>query len=286
MEAKGRIETLTQIQFLIDSKDKVKDKVFQWMRDKKRIRFHITGEAVVSGTAAGGIVFLEPPDGSVGGCDVSLKTWYRKGSRSQLNTLKGLESLIYQADNGIAPPSSDDLWFIHQGIMEAANIQIYNTKTESSSLVTCSSPFCDSSAMNRYIEIALDELSMRDIPENVRDSINGETISDLFVEWYKKRMVEDDLHSIKNWESYKSLFPWCEFTFTRGTEDNPLEWMHIVTRGAHPERIDEPWNWIHGSASIHRKQHLYGWDSILQDYPHMIPKVKKARELANQKEGL
>lgn len=279
MEAKGNIKNIDKITFLIDSKDQVKNNIIKWMKDKKRIRFYITGEAYISRTESGGTIVLDYPD-YVNNTNINLNTWYKKRSYSQLNTLKGLESIIYQLDNGVAPASSDMLWFIHQGIMESANIRIYNPKTDDTSIVTCSSPHCDTKTMNKFIEIALDELSTRNIQDDVRDSLSGKNISELFISWYKKRMIEDDILNLKNWEEYKKMFPWCEFTFKRGTEDDPLQRMHIVSAGADKADYEEPWNWIHASRSIHAKQHQYGWEPILQDYPHLIQKVNKARLIA------
>ncbi|MCK5601505.1 hypothetical protein KAR91_06545 [Candidatus Pacearchaeota archaeon] len=285
MESVGKIHPIGKISFYPASREEVRDNIKRWYKEKQKISFVITGEAIIETGNEHGEIFLTTPEGQLAGNDIVLKTWYKRRTLSQLNTLKALESIIYQCDNGVVPVvAENDLWFIHQGIIELAGLTIYNSFTDSYIKLTSSSPMCDTVAMNRFIEIALDELSKRSIPENVRDSLFDQPIKNIFINWYKKRMILDDINHIKNWDSYREMFPWCEFTIKRGTEDAPLIQMHIVSKGSATDLRDEPWNWLHASQHIHKKQHDLGWGPILQDYPHMKGKIDKARAIAKKRE--
>lgn len=60
-----------------------------------------------------------------------------------------------------------------------------------------------------------------------------------------------------------------------GGED--IELCHIVTKGARPDLRDLPWNWLAMSRFEHREiQHKQGWETLLQLYPHLGPRVKNA----------
>ncbi len=276
MKAKGRI-ALPILDFFSCSETEVAPFLKRWLTEKKKLSFTITGEAFLETTENPRLLLLSGGDG---GCDLMLETWYQKRSLTQLNTLKALESLIYQIDYQRKPKSSD-LDFIHQGILEMANIKIENPWTKHVSLVRTSMAECTTSHMNRFIEVALEELSLRDLEDDIRDAMFDRPISEIFKTWYKKRIVENDLDDI-SWNEYRKRIPYCEFTFKPSVEGNPLERMHIISAGKDKMLYEKPWNWIHAQRHIHQKQHQYGWDAIMQDYPHIVPKIKRARERASE----
>ena len=280
MESRGRCRLPRRIQILPESKDRMKPSIMKWKAEGKRVRFSFAGEGTILGTEEGGWIVIDSD-----AADIHIETWYRRGTLTQLATLKALEALLYWSDYDQYPPSSELLWGYHEFLMNTANIMRKNEVTGQMVRITTSCPDCTSIDMNKFIDIAIDELLTRDIPESMVDLASQKSFKDLYREWYRVRSTETDLESIKNWDEYRRVFPYCEFTCIRVPEAGTglTQQIHIVSRGSSPQNIDEPWNWIHGLTTIHQKIHKFGWDVVLQEFPHMIPKVKKARELAKKK---
>lgn len=63
-----------------------------------------------------------------------------------------------------------------------------------------------------------------------------------------------------------------------------IEIAHIVSRGADASDIDKPWNWIALTHEEHARQHQYGWEEFIKSYPHLLPRIKRAREKAKKLE--
>ena len=60
-----------------------------------------------------------------------------------------------------------------------------------------------------------------------------------------------------------------------------LELAHIVSRGANMLAINEPWNWVMLTYDEHRAiQHQKGWEPFLAQFPHLKPRVLRARQFA------
>lgn len=271
MNAKGRVK-LPMLDFNTSSMVEMTPFLERWIKEGKKLNFTLTGEATLRKTENDLVLMLNPlgPDS----CDLLLETWYQRRTLTQLNTLKALESLLYQIDYQ-RKPKSKDLEFIHQGILEIANERVENPWTKKTVMVTTSMKCCDTKIMDRFIEVALEELAERNIPKDVRDAMFDRPLSEIFREWYKQRMVRDDLDGL-TWNEYRKRIPYCEFTFK---SHGPLERMHIISKGANGSIYEQPWNWIHASRHIHQEQHNNGWESIMQDYPHIIPKINRAHEM-------
>lgn len=277
MKSRGKIYAPREVIVQPVSKIDMKDNLVRWFKEGKQLDFTMTFTATISELLPGGMLKLIPSE-ETNGSVVTIETWYKKRTLTQISTLKALEAFIYWAQEGEYPQKSDHLWAIHEGILEEADLR----DEETGARIRTSSPVCTTQHMNRFIEIALNHLAEAEITEDLKAKLfSDQPLSVLFTSWIKSRMVERDIDRITSWKEYKARFNYCEATFMH-TED--LVQAHIVSRGANAAIIDEPWNWIRLRHSIHTMQHQNGWDKILAEFPHLIPKVERARAKAKAKE--
>jgi hypothetical protein len=277
MKSRGKIYAPKELIIQPVSKLDMKDNLIRWMKESKQLDFTVTFTATIQELLPGGRVVLSPLQ-ELNESIVTMETWYKKRTLTQINTLKALEAFLFWAHEGEYPQKSDQLWAIHEGIIEEADIRDPQTQVR----IRTSSPVCTTEHMNRYIEIALNHLAEAQITDDLRSKIfSDQPLSVLFTSWIKTRMVEKDIDDIKSWAEYKERFRYCEATFMY-TDD--LVQAHIVSRGANAAAIDEPWNWIRLRNDVHMLQHQHGWDKILFEYPHLIPKVQRARAKAGAKD--
>lgn len=277
MEAVGRASAPRSLTFLRDSRDRVKPHILRWMDEGKKIKILVSFDAQIVSTASGGIIIME----SDSAADVHMETWYKKRTLTQLATLKAIESLLYWAHNGTFPLSSTLLDGFHSVIMEAAGIMRMDDECGKYMRITTSSRLCTTADMNRFIEVAIQFVLDADIPHTMTMPALEMDFRKLYQEWYKIRSLEPDMDNI-TWEEYCVRYPYDEFNCISNTEG--LQKMHIVSRGSDVTAIDESWNWIRGPESIHiRIQHQHGWGPVLQEFPHIIPKVERARQMAKKR---
>ena len=68
---------------------------------------------------------------------------------------------------------------------------------------------------------------------------------------------------------------------------NCLEIAHIVSKGSDEEDRYECWNWLMLTHEEHIGiQHQNGWEELIEIYPHIGGRVKRARELAGKLDKL
>lgn len=84
-----------------------------------------------------------------------------------------------------------------------------------------------------------------------------------------------------------SVDEWCRqnnVSMASGIDDGTLEIAHIITKSAHPEYRDCVWNFLRLTHYEHLEiQHRKGWQELLSIYPHLIPRVKAAYDLAHER---
>jgi hypothetical protein len=278
MEFNGKAQIPDSIKILPVSSEAALPLIGRWLKETKKVKVTVSFDAYISGTMKPGIIMF---GGGSEPAEVNIRTWYKRRSLSQLATLKALESILFWAMEGKHALNSKWLWPIHQGIMEEVGERVSNPVCGNKPiLVTTSSEYCDTYMMNKFIDCAVDHILEYELPQTLVEPLSKKRLSDIFREWFIARFVQEDIDGISSWDEYKTRFDFCEFTFTRNIE--PLDQIHIVSRGSDKKDIDAPWNWIHGRHSIHMRTHAYGWDAILKEFPHIIPKVKRARDLAGK----
>lgn len=83
-------------------------------------------------------------------------------------------------------------------------------------------------------------------------------------------------------QEWKKRHPVCEACGLAGTDVDPLQKCHIISRGA--DTIEEPFNWMMMHFSHHLFiQHNNGWGPLLDIYTQLIGKYNRARELAGKR---
>ena len=70
--------------------------------------------------------------------------------------------------------------------------------------------------------------------------------------------------------------------YSEASGKSPVEYHHIVSRGAAPQFIDCAWNILALTHEEHMFFHKYGWNTFLDKYPHLRGRVEKAIEKAGK----
>lgn len=85
-----------------------------------------------------------------------------------------------------------------------------------------------------------------------------------------------------NESEWKRRHQVCEACGLAGTDFDPLQKCHIISRGA--DTIEEPWNWLQLHLSHHiGKQHQQGWGPLIDEYNHLKGAINRARTLAGRR---
>lgn len=116
------------------------------------------------------------------------------------------------------------------------------------------------------------EVDLRQLFEEFQAEINAEDLNPID---YDK---DGNLLSESEWRQKN------HFSFASGVVTEDLQLAHILTRGAHSKYIDSPWNWLMLTEEEHiRIQHSKGgWRHLLELYPHLAKRVKRAYDMANE----
>lgn len=87
--------------------------------------------------------------------------------------------------------------------------------------------------------------------------------------------------------NYLSVDEWCKknnISMASGINDGTLEIAHIITKSAHPEYRNCVWNFLRLTHYEHIEiQHRKGWQEFLKLYPHLLPRVKNAYDMAHER---
>jgi len=185
-----------------------------------------------------------------------------------LQTLRQVEKLIAWASTGSKPASdSIEVSMIHEGLLYAYG------ETNPAGVVLRSSE-CSERGLYRLVTGAMKELSMMNIPPCV-DLTSVSTAVNTWRESYFVKAL--DHHD--SLEELKEAIPYCFSCF----ENKPLQAAHIVSRGADTRLINNPDNFMLLCDRCHiQTQHKHGWDRLIQKYPHIYPRIERARSLMSE----
>jgi len=211
---------------------------------------------------------------------LKVNTVQNRRSNNQNTTLRGIERFIFIAENGYEP-TKDDLYWIHEGLLEKYSTWTINPRNGVSTPKRTSDPSMSTTEMAKIVQGALDTLATMQIPQSILNEI-GNDMKKLWENWYRWRydQKKDPLFEAENeltWEKYKSLHPVCELCGLPDNEYDPLIRMHIVSKGADLASYERPWNWLRSHNSHHILQHNEGWKIIEKSYPHIVGKLKRAK---------
>ena len=128
------------------------------------------------------------------------------------------------------------------------------------------------------------ELIIENCDLNDKDQI---TVRELFTEFKEQTSVgvgnPCDYDSDGN---YLSIDEWCErnnVSMASGVNDGTLEIAHIITKSKRHDIRDCVWNFLRLTHYEHLEiQHRKGWKELLSIYPHLIPRVKAAYDMAHE----
>ncbi len=237
--------------------------------------------ATLSEAYAGNLVFsfIENPL-------LRVETVKHRRTSSQNSTLRGIERFIYIAENG-EEPTKEDMYWIHEGLLEQFSIWVTNPRTGVSLPKRTSDPSMSTTEMARIVHGALNTLSLISIPDEIMKLI-GNDMKNLWEGWYKWRYEQkkdplQELEAAMDWPRYKENHPVCELCALAGVDPDPIERMHIISAGADESIYEMPWNWLAAHRSHHTLQHSEGWGIIEKSYPHIVGKLKRARIMQGEK---
>jgi len=241
---------------------------------EKRLTFTLEFNANVVRTQQGGII-----DFITDRVEVRAKKKSKEKSREQQNLLRGIERLIFFAENG-REPLSQEINNIHEALLELYAPRKPSPIGDGKIIIRTGDPDLTTKGMAKIIWGAWNELCLLDIPKELSDTIETDLkhVWDAVKKWKTDTYYETirEIESSMSFEEYKITHPICEFTGKHGTIEDPLERVHLISKGASPEFYEEPWNYVMGLHSIHRRIHDNGWQGVLNDYPHLRRKYKDA----------
>ncbi len=213
--------------------------------------------------------------------EIEFKDPWKQRTLNQNSTLRGIEHFIGWI-NFDHRPNEEEKEIIHEAMLELYSPTEINPITQTKQ--PKHTKRMSTKEMAHMINHAFNHLASMDIPHALRDVAEGD-MHDLFKKWYAWRNSQDSdmfINHNMTWIEYKKIQKVCEFTFTHEGDTVQLDQMHIISRGANHSAIDEPWNWIRGRHDIHRLQHQHGWSYIINLYPHMEKKIKRAMDIKSR----
>jgi hypothetical protein len=280
----GRPGGLCTIRVSQHSRDNFKRFLVKAFKQQKKIDISLKLSGMIDSLESGGVLVLKA---SKDNFSITITPHRERRSLSQNDTLRGLERFIYWAENGVQA-TEEEMYYIHEALVEKYSVPVTNPINGKTEQKRTSDPTMTTSEMARIIEGAINELSSMDIPDEILESAEEE-IGNLFKNWYKWIDSEEGQaylkrFPIKTWEEYCARHPVCEFCGVGGSNADPLERIHIITKGAREDLYKKPWNWIRGHHRHHVWMHNKGWEEVLKEYPHMRKKVEQAFKNAMEEE--
>ncbi len=209
-----------------------------------------------------------------------MDTVGNRRTSNQNTTLRGVERFIFIAESGYKP-TQDDLYWIHEGLLERYSPWVTNPRSGISTPKRTSDPSMTTVEMAKIVQGALNELGTMEVPDEILNEI-GHDMKKLWENWHRWRYEQDNdplfnAESELGWDKYKELHPVCELCGLPDNEYDPLIQMHIISKGSDTAIREMPWNWLRSHNSHHILQHNEGWEIIEKSYPHIVGKLKRAR---------
>ena len=185
-----------------------------------------------------------------------------------LKTLRQVERLIAWASTGKNPASdSVELSMIHEGLLFAYG------ELDSQGNVKRSTQHSER-GLYRLVTGAMKELSEMNIPS----CVDLTSVSQAVKTWKDSYFVKA-LEHFDTIEELKENIPYCFSCFSHA----PLEVAHIVSRGAEPRLIESVDNLMLFCHKCHiQTQHQNGWSRLIQQSPHLWPRIERARSLISE----
>jgi hypothetical protein len=260
-------------------KDKFREFILKYKAketDETTMDVRLWGNAKLVGTKSGGELHLqwtEPPT-------ALLEKHYAHRTGAQISTLRGIERFLFYASEGY-DPTEQELYYMHEFLLQRFSKTETNPLTGEEELIRTRSPQMTTYLMAKIIDGALNLLANQEIPDEVLNQI-GEDMDRLWKAWHKWRYTNkngDPLYTDERqmtWEEYCEVHAVCEFCGLPGTDTNPLERIHMVSKGADETAYEFPWNWLRGHRLHHQLQHSEGWKATLHLFPHLQGKYDRA----------
>lgn len=202
-------------------------------------------------------------------CEIDAQ--FQKRSFKQLATVWVLVTVIFESMEGRKPTESER-YDLYLDLLEGYADKVPSKITGELRSVRISES--NTMAAARFIDGLLYHLATycelkTDLQADVRK---------VLYEWELWRGKQnEDINDYRTLDDLKERVKYSE-----ASGKSPVEYHHIVSRGAAPQFIDCAWNILALTHEEHMFFHKYGWNTFLDKYPHLRGRVEKAIEKAGK----
>ncbi len=202
-------------------------------------------------------------------CEIDAQ--FQKRSFKQLATVWVLVTVIFESMEGRKPTESER-YDLYLDLLEEYADKVPSKITGELRSVRISES--NTMAAARFIDGLLFHLATycelkTDLQADVRK---------VLYEWELWRgKQKEDINDYRTLNDLKERVKYSE-----ASGKSPVEYHHIVSRGAAPQFIDCAWNILALTHEEHMFYHKYGWNAFLDKYPHLRGRVEKAIEKAGK----
>ena len=202
-------------------------------------------------------------------------------SYDQVKTIFALSALLFKVNYDRVPTSDENTKMYESLLRQFAPTEpdLLNPEVEVPVHLSRMSKMEAAQFINSIFALIIENCDLND-----KDQI---TVRELFTEFKEQTSVgKNNPCDYDENGNLLSIDDWCErnnVSMASGVNDGTLEIAHIITKSAHPEYRDCVWNFLRLTHYEHLEiQHRKGWKELLSIYPHLIPRVKAAYDMAHE----
>lgn len=215
---------------------------------------------------------------------ITMTASVQRGAKSfdQVRTVWALVSILCEALDGRKPDKYESQRIYQSLLDEYAEREVDLRHPERTIPITLSNMTIGQAA--RFIQSIINEVfTLVQFDDDVQGNLEVE-VSEIFKQFeIHKGLLDKDPADYDDAGELLSVAQWCDthtISQASGAKEN-LEIAHIVSKGAAPQYRNLCWNFLRLTHYEHIEiQHRKGWEELLNIYPHLIPRVKRAYQWA------
>lgn len=192
---------------------------------------------------------------------VTIQTEGRKRSTGQLGLYWRLITMLYEAVSGERPTEEEKLAF-HEDFKEQFSLR-RPSRYNPAVLVPIGMSDGDTQDASHLIETAFQELAAHTLTESAQGSARAA--------WFE--YWEAGGPKYRDESDFRAKAVLCAACGRGGL----IELAHMESRGANPDRIDDPENWLPLCHEHHAEQHQHGVPAFLKQFPHLRNRWESSR---------
>lgn len=204
-------------------------------------------------------------------CDIDAE--FQHVSYKQRNSVFKLVTVIFQSDSeNHRKPTQEEKYELYLDLLDLYADKIPNRYTGQLRSIHISES--NTLAGSHFIDGLLFHVTqLCTLPVDLQA-----TVRDVLYEWEIWRGSQE--HDINDDRTINDLKEYVKYSEASGRI--PVEYHHIMSRGAFPNCIQKAWNIVALTHDEHMEFHEKGWDYFLEKYPHLKGKFERAKIKANK----